>query len=411
MPDFWPSPARPKPSAGTDTLGGRPVGLVGCGLAGRWLAGCGLGAACLLFALCTVFLSLSVAPPAHASSRLAARPVEAAHTVCERMAEQAAQRSGVPVSVLKAIALTETGRKSAAGFGPWPWTVNMEGAGHWFDTLAEARAFVDAAQGRGARSFDIGCFQINYRWHGEAFTSVGQMFDPLANALYAARFLSELYQETGDWTAAAGAYHSRTKQFASRYSARFAELRQRYLAEDAAPTRPGQDLLAALPQGLPGTDDGRYIPEIPDIVQALYGAAPEPRKRINTYPLLQRRTVMAVAGAAAAGAHGTAPHASLFAATVAAPGSGHAEDSALPGDTELGETERGGAAPVDRAPVDVGPELAGLTIAAPSGAGGVSLATLGGARGRLWPAPSRSVPERDVSADAPAAMRGVLGGQ
>lgn len=237
--------------------------------------------------------------------------------VCERVSEEAARRSGVPVSVLKAISLTETGRKVAGTFGPWPWTVNMEGAGHWFDSSAEARAFVEKEHARGARSFDVGCFQINYRWHGEAFDSIDQMFDPLSNALYAARFLTELYAETGSWNAAAGAYHSRTKAFADRYSARFAELRQRFIAEDG---RTGP-VLAMADDGLgaplsalsafadPGYDapaGGGDIPEIPDIVQAMYGgsevAAP-PRE--NTYPLLQRRAEVRPPS-------GVAPGASLF---------------------------------------------------------------------------------------------------
>jgi soluble lytic murein transglycosylase-like protein len=72
---------------------------------------------------------------------------------------------------------------------------------------------------RGARSYDVGCFQINYRWHGQHFASLDQMFDPDANAAYAARFLSELYAEFGDWSRAAGAYHSRTPVLSPRSTA------------------------------------------------------------------------------------------------------------------------------------------------------------------------------------------------
>jgi len=215
--------------------------------------------------------------------------------ICEIVAEQAARKSGVPVSVLKAISLTETGRKTGGQFRPWPWTVNMEGTGHWFDTLDEARAYVSREFKRGARSFDVGCFQINFKWHGEAFTSIDEMFDPLHNALYAAKFLSDLYTETGSWNAAAGAYHSRTKEFADRYAARFADLRRRYASEDSAPV---------------ATDARDSIPDIPDIVLAMNGpersVAPP---RVNSYPLLQRsgdtRPPL-----------GSAPGASLFASAL-----------------------------------------------------------------------------------------------
>ena len=141
--------------------------------------------------------------------------------ICDIVAVEAARRHSVPVEVLRAIALTETGRRLDGNTRPWPWTVNMEGDGHWFETQAEARAYVDREVARGARSYDIGCFQINARWHGHAFPSLGAMFDPRMNADYAARFLSELHAEFGDWSRAAGAYHSRTPSLARRYRARF----------------------------------------------------------------------------------------------------------------------------------------------------------------------------------------------
>ncbi len=189
--------------------------------------------------------------------------------ICERAAAEASKREGVPLSVLLAISLNETGRKNNGSFRPWPWTVNMEGKGVWFDTPDEALGYAQKEHARGARSFDVGCFQINFKWHGEHFSSIGQMFDPMANALYAARFLRSLYAEQGSWEAAAGAYHSRTPEFAERYAARFAKFRN----------------------GLQSAS-GAEIPEIPDIVLAAYGdaaALPEVDEilRVNTYPLLQ----------------------------------------------------------------------------------------------------------------------------
>ena len=117
--------------------------------------------------------------------------------VCDRISQIASQQTGVPISVLKAISLTETGRKRGAEFRPWPWTVNMEGKGVWFDNEDDARSFVYKHFKRGARSFDVGCFQINYKWHHQNFNSLDEMFDPLINGLYAARFLTDLYREKG----------------------------------------------------------------------------------------------------------------------------------------------------------------------------------------------------------------------
>lgn len=151
-------------------------------------------------------------------------PVEASieySQICDAVAHTVSRESGVPISVLQAITRTETGRKRNGKMQPWPWTVNMEGKGMWFDTEDEARAYVFRHFKRGARSFDVGCFQINYKWHGQAFKSIDEMFEPLANARYAAKFLQELYAETGNWSDAAGAYHSRTPKYANRYKAVF----------------------------------------------------------------------------------------------------------------------------------------------------------------------------------------------
>lgn len=145
--------------------------------------------------------------------------------LCDQAAAIAAKSQNVPLDVLRAVTRTETGRGTKSGLKPWPWTVNMEGAGRWFASQDEARAYVFQHFKRGARSFDVGCFQINYKWHGTAFRSIDQMFDPVANAEYAAKFLTELYQEFGDWTKAAGAFHSRTPEFADIYTERFEQIR------------------------------------------------------------------------------------------------------------------------------------------------------------------------------------------
>jgi hypothetical protein len=107
----------------------------------------------------------------------------------------------------------------------------MEGVGKWFATRAEAWAYVDKHFKDGARSFDVGCFQLNYRWHGEQFSSIDAMFDPFKGAQYAAEFLTKLYDETGDWSAAVAAYHSRTPKYATEYLARFTRVHNGLVAK------------------------------------------------------------------------------------------------------------------------------------------------------------------------------------
>ncbi|MDO5529336.1 MAG: hypothetical protein Q4F71_08020 [Paracoccus sp. (in: a-proteobacteria)] len=148
--------------------------------------------------------------------------------LCERAALQVAAETGVPPDILATLTLTETGRRRGGLVRPWAWSVNAEGRGIWFDDMNEAIRFAEDRVAQRRLNVDIGCFQLNYRWHGQHFASPAEMFDPLANARYAARFVRDLYTEFGDWRRAAGAFHSRTPAHATRYLARFDDLRAGY---------------------------------------------------------------------------------------------------------------------------------------------------------------------------------------
>lgn len=147
-------------------------------------------------------------------------------SLCESAARQASAATGVPLDVLNAIMLAESGRSSRGAFRPWPWAVNFGGAGTWYESRNEAQHAASERQAQGSTNFDIGCFQINYRWHAGEFNTLADMFDPVRNADYAARFLLRLFRETGSWPKAAAAYHSRSPELAERYRARFEDLRE-----------------------------------------------------------------------------------------------------------------------------------------------------------------------------------------
>lgn len=250
----------PPPGPGAPSAGFRPPARPPAARRLRRMAGRGIGhrmrrgAACC-HAICLALLAaLLPAPGPAAPDGSDPRPVAA---ICDTVAARVARESGVPLDVMRAITRTETGRSLDGGFLPWPWTINMEGKGLWFDGPAEAVAYAEREHARGARSFDMGCFQINFRWHGEHFASLDEMMDPLANARYAARFLSELHAETGDWQKAAGRYHSLTPKYAERYSARFARHRA------SLPPMPAPVRLAALGPG------GGTAPRVPQALQTL----------------------------------------------------------------------------------------------------------------------------------------------
>lgn len=166
----------------------------------------------------------------------AAAATDPAH-LCYDAARSAAAETGVPLRVLLALTLTETGRRGAAGkLAPWPWTLNEGGEGQWFDSRDAARDYLETVLSEGTTNVDVGCFQLNHRWHGQAFDSLDAMLDPDTNALYAARYMLQLFHDSGDWTAAAAAYHSATPEYAERYLSRFEPI---YAALDGkTPERP-----------------------------------------------------------------------------------------------------------------------------------------------------------------------------
>lgn len=190
-------------------------------------------------------------------------------TLCDVAITAAARETGAPPDLLRALALAESGRARGGDLRPWPWTVNMAGQGYWFDTRAAAEAFVERAHANGTRSFDIGCLQINHRWHRAAFASPAQMFEPTRNAAYAARFLVRLRSEFGSWEAAAGAYHSRSPDLAERYLARV----RAHLAEPL-----GEQRIAG------GTTQPQAVDTSPSTRHAGAPAPPPPARR--PYPLL-----------------------------------------------------------------------------------------------------------------------------
>jgi hypothetical protein len=186
-------------------------------------------------------LSLVLGPGAQAQAHL-----------CDAAATLAARDSGVPLAVLRALTRVETGRSRQGRFEPWPWTTNMGGDGAWYDSATMALTAAERAIAEGRRNVDLGCFQINYHWHGAAFSGLAAMLDPVSNARYAAQFLLDLHAELGDWTAAAGAFHSRNPEHAARYLARYREISAALSNHDPGPgVDPARPRIARAAPGQP----------------------------------------------------------------------------------------------------------------------------------------------------------------
>jgi len=184
-------------------------------------------------------MPLTTMPAPGTTSGASCRPAIAA-------AEQAA---AIPPFLMAAIGKVESGRRDPATgvVVPWPWTINAEGQGSYYDSKAQAIAAVRALQARGVQSIDVGCMQINLMHHPNAFASLDQAFDPAASATYAAHFLTDLHAQSNDWLHAAGQYHSSTRELGAPYQTQVAAAwtQERHLA-DATPL-----LSAASPAATP----------------------------------------------------------------------------------------------------------------------------------------------------------------
>lgn len=124
--------------------------------------------------------------------------------VCEREMISAARAEKVPLGVLYAVGLTETGRKGSLH----PYALNIEGKALFPASQRDALVQFELARRTGKKLIDLGCMQINHHYHGKEFNSVSAMLEPRTNVRYAARFLKQLKAREGSWTMAVARYHA-----------------------------------------------------------------------------------------------------------------------------------------------------------------------------------------------------------
>ncbi len=137
---------------------------------------------------------------------------------CEKLAKQAEEKYQLPRNILLSISRVESGYGKVDGITrSWPWTLNAGGNSAYFETKMDAIKDLNAKLKRGIRNVDLGCMQINYKWHKKFFKSVNQMMDPFNNVDYGARFLKRLYERHGSWDKAIKYYHSRNSKYNKSY--------------------------------------------------------------------------------------------------------------------------------------------------------------------------------------------------
>jgi len=205
-------------------------------------------------------------------------------SICEVHAPELEKAFDLPAGVLTAIARVESGRPNAEGIRlGWPWTINHDGKGLFFETRDEMLAYARSHIEKGDKRMDIGCMQISLFWHGDAFSSLDEMADPPSNIAYAAAFLADLTDQHGSLDQAIRRYHNADPKANTPYVARVYDV-WKAIAGDA-------DLpVANLPAKIvaePNTASTRAIPTsagtAPSIGAEPPIAAPFPRQVSASY--------------------------------------------------------------------------------------------------------------------------------
>ena len=138
--------------------------------------------------------------------------------LCEYLAKEAEKKYGLPENILLSISRVESGYKKVDGITrAWPWTLNAGGDSAYFQTKEAALSSLKDRVDKSVTNIDIGCMQLNYRWHKKFFRSLSDMISPIKNVDYGARFLKKLHQRHGSWEKAVKYYHSSKSKFNVKY--------------------------------------------------------------------------------------------------------------------------------------------------------------------------------------------------
>ena len=137
---------------------------------------------------------------------------------CEYLAKDAERRHGLPENILLSISRVESGYQKVDGVRrAWPWALNAGGDSAYFLTKEKALDSLNERIEKGVTNIDVGCMQLNFRWHKNFFKNLSEMINPEKNVDYGARFLKKLYRRHGSWEKAVKHYHSSKSKFNVRY--------------------------------------------------------------------------------------------------------------------------------------------------------------------------------------------------
>lgn len=74
---------------------------------------------------------------------------------------------------------------------PWPWTLNINGRGYYFNSYAEALTYAKEALKKKPRRFGVGLGQIEWSYHKGRFKDLSEALDPYKNIVVVRDILLE----------------------------------------------------------------------------------------------------------------------------------------------------------------------------------------------------------------------------
>ena len=128
--------------------------------------------------------------------------------LCEKIIKNIELQTDIPKGLLLGIGKAEAIRKLNNKYIIWPWTINHAGKSLFFDTKKQMTNYVFKNLQKDDLNIDVGCMQINIKWHKNNFKKIADMFEVSPNISYAASFLLQLKNKHGSWDKAIKHYHS-----------------------------------------------------------------------------------------------------------------------------------------------------------------------------------------------------------
>lgn len=136
-------------------------------------------------------------------------PALSSSNPCYQAIQKYSASMNVPLNVFYGISKTESNFH--------PWAINVHGKSVFNANRRQTISYVRSLIEKEIYSFDVGCMQMNVKWHHTRFRSIDELVDPWHNVYQSGLFLLELKREFGSWPRAVSAYHNRNPSIGNAY--------------------------------------------------------------------------------------------------------------------------------------------------------------------------------------------------